>query len=139
MTTAIVTSLHNILIGTYELPVDRGVNAIYQGRSFSRQSLPNDPIGTHDLTLINVPANARVHIEDQAGTTTLSDEVATGTEGTFVTYNKTLSVYAGGSALNNWKIKLRKASSTPYYRPDDKLMTATVGSSSIYISMIQDD
>jgi hypothetical protein len=96
-------------------------------------------IGTHALTLQNVPAGARVQVEDENGTTVLSSEIATGTNGTFVTYSKTLQVYAGGSALNNWRIKVRKASTTPYYRPYETLMTATVGASSIYVSMIQDD
>jgi hypothetical protein len=105
----------------------------------ARTSLPDDPIGTHALTLQHVPAGARVQVEDENGTTVLSSEIATGTNGTFVTYSKTLQVYAGGSALNNWRIKVRKASETPFYRPYETLMTATVGASSIYVSMIQDD
>lgn len=101
--------------------------------------LPTDPIGTHALTLTNVAAGSRVLIRDQNDTTTLSDEIATGTAGTFVTYTKTLQVYAGGSPLNNWLIKVRKASAQPYFRSYETQMTATVGASSIYVSQIPDE
>lgn len=139
MANAVVFDYYPDLAGTVEMPADRGVFTNSGLILFQRQSLPTDPIGTYALTLNNVPAGSRVHIESQDGTTTLSDEVATGTNGTFVTYNKTLQVYAGGSPLNNWRIKVRKASESPYYRPYETLMTATVGSGSVYVSMIQDD
>ena len=94
---------------------------------------PTDPIGTHALTLTNVVVGSRVHIEDQAGTTTLYDQIAASS-----TVSPTLQVYAAGSALNNWRIRIRKASAAPYYIPYETLMTATVGASSIYVSQIPD-
>ena len=97
------------------------------------QRLPTDPIGTHALTLTNVVVGSRVHIEDQAGTTTLYDQIAASS-----TVSPTLQVYAAGSALNNWRIRIRKASAAPYYIPYETLMTATVGASSIYVSQIPD-
>lgn len=118
--------------------IDRGysVSASF-GMTASVARLPTDPVGTHALTLNNVPAGARIFIRDQNDTTTLSDEVKVGDES--VAYNKTLQVYAGGSPLNNWRIRVRKASGTPFYRPYETLMTATVGSSSIYVSMQADE
>lgn len=100
---------------------------------YSVASLPTDPIGTHTLTLTNVVTGSRIAIRDQANTTTLYDQVAAGS-----TVVIPLSVYAGGSPLNNWRIRIRKASAAPKYLPYETLMTATPGSSSIYVSQLPD-
>lgn len=97
-------------------------------------ALPTDPIGTHTLTLTNVVSGSRVAIRDQADTTTLYDQIAAAS-----TVVIPLSVYAGGSPLNNWRIRIRKASSGTTYIPYETLMTATVGASSIYVSQIPDE
>jgi len=102
--------------------------------SFSKQAYAADPIGTHTLTLTNVVTGSRIAIRDQANTTTLYDQLAAAS-----TVVIPLSVYAGGSALNNWHIKIRKASSGTTYIPYETLMTATPGSSSIYVSQIPDE
>ena len=104
------------------------------GGGFSRAALPTDPIGTHTLTLTNVVTGSRIAIRDQANTTTLYDQIAAAS-----TVVIPLSVYAGGSALNNWRIRIRKASSGTTYIPYETLMTATVGASSIYVSQIPDE
>lgn len=102
--------------------------------SLSKQSLPNDPIGFHTMTLQNVVIGSRINIRDQDGTTTLYDQIATLSEVTI-----SLQVYAAGSPLNNWRIKIRKASASPYYQPYETLMTSFVGNSSIYVSQIPDE
>lgn len=95
--------------------------------------LPSDPIGTHTLTLTNVAVGSRVTIRDQANTTEFHNAIAAS-----ATVAIALQVYAGGSPLNNWSIRIRKASAAPKYLPFETLMTATVGSSSIYVSQIPD-
>lgn len=97
-------------------------------------ALPTDSIGSHVLTLTNVVVGSRVAIRDQAGTTTLYDQIAASS-----TVAITLSVYSAGASLNDWRIKVRKASGSPNYIPYETLMTATVGSSSIYVSQIPDE
>ena len=110
-------------------------NAVHIGAlSFGVARLPTDPIGTHTLTLTNVVVGSRIAIRDQADTTTLYDQIALAS-----TVVIPLQVYAGGSPLNNWRIKVRKASTAPYYQPYETLMTATAGSSSIYVSQIPDE
>lgn len=106
----------------------------HPGLCIGKLRLPTDPIGTHTLTLTNVVVGSRVAIRDQAGTTTLYDQIASSS-----TVVIPLSVYAGGSSLNNWCIRVRKASAAPFYQPYETLMTATVGSSSIYVSQIPDE
>lgn len=120
--------------GTLSYPTERGRFAIGNMVSLAKQSLPNDPVGTHTLTLTNVIVGSRVAVRDQANTTTLYDQIAGAS-----TVGISLSVYAGGSALNNWIIKVRKASGGTTYIPYETLMTATPGSSSIYVSQIPDE
>ena len=87
---------------------------------------------SHVLTLDNVVSGSRVFIRDQSDTVTHYDQVASGS-----TVTATITVY--GDSRDNWRIKVRKASSTPFYQPYETLMTATAGSSSIYVSQIPDE
>lgn len=107
---------------------------VYPGKAYSILTLPTDPIGTHTLTLTNVVVGSRIAIRDQANTTTLYDQIAAAS-----TVVIPLQVYAAGSSLNDWHIKVRKASSGTTYRPYETLMTATVGASSIYVSQQPDE
>lgn len=86
------------------------------------------------MTLTNVVVGSRIAIRDQANTTTLYDQIA---EHSTVVIS--LPIYSSGSSLNNWRIKVRKASGSPNYIPYETLMTAYVGSSSIYVSQIPDE
>jgi len=116
------------------LGAGRGKNAPFAfAVSSGTFSFPTDPVGNHSLTLTNVVVGSRIAIRDQADTTTLYDQIAAAS-----TVVITLQVYVFGSALNNWRIKVRKASSGTTYIPYETLMTATLGSSSIYVSQIPD-
>lgn len=95
--------------------------------------LPADAIGTASLTLNNVVVGSRILIMDQAGTTTRYNALAAAS-----TVVIPLDAYSPGSALNDWRIRVRKASSAQKYLPYETLMTASVGSSSIFISQIPD-
>ena len=97
-------------------------------------ALPTDPIGTFSLTLTNVVVGSRIHIETQGDGTTLHDSVADATDETI-----SLSAYASGSPYNALRIKVRKASSAPTYKPFETLATAIVGAQSIYVGQIADE
>lgn len=101
--------------------------------SISIQTLPTDAIGTFNLTMSNLVVGSSIQIEDQGGTTTMHNSISSGT-----TKVVSLPAYAPGSSLNNLRIKVRKGSSTPFYRPYETLATAFVGSQSIYVSQIPD-
>ena len=87
---------------------------------------------SHVLTLDNVVVGSRVFIRDQADTVTHYDQIAAAS-----TVTATITVY--GDSRDNWQIKVRKASSGTTYIPYETLMTATAGSSSIYVSQIPDE
>ena len=96
--------------------------------------LATDPIGNFTLTLNNVVIGSRIHIETQGDGTTLHDSVADSADETIV-----LSAYANGSPYNDLRIKVRKASESPTYKPYETLATAIAGSASIYVSQIPDE
>lgn len=102
--------------------------------SVSQQLLPTDPIGAFALTLTNVVVGSGIQIEDQAGTTTLYN----GTAATSTPLIN-LSAYAGGNPLNDLRIKVRKGTASPFYRPFETLTTAIIGSQSIYVAQIPDE
>lgn len=98
------------------------------------QLLPTDPIGTFSLTLTNVVVGSRVRIDKQSDGSSFYDQVAVAS-----TVVITLSAYAPGSANNDLRIKVRKGSVAPYYKPYETLTTALSGSASIYVSQILDE
>lgn len=119
---------------TVDIPATRGPHALGLEVSYSRQTLPTDAIGTFALTLTNVIVGSSIQIEDQFGTTTLYN----GTAATSTPLIN-LSAYAGGSSLNDLRIKVRKGTASPFYRPFETLTTAIVGSQSIYVAQIADE
>ena len=50
-----------------------------------------------------------------------------------------LSAYASGNANNALRIKVRKGTGSPTYKPFETLATAIVGAQSIYIGQIADE
>lgn len=86
---------------------------------------------SHTLTLTNVVVGSRVHIRDQADTVTHYDDLAAAS-------SVVIPITVYGDSRDNWRIKVRKASATPYYQPWETIMTATAGASSIYVSQIPD-
>lgn len=106
------------------------------GSPFGKQRLPTEPVGSHTLTLTNIVVGSRVHIAEQVSGAVLYDGIAASS-----TVVQALSVYAAGSTKNDWRIRIRKASSGTTYRPYETLMTGTVApsSSSIYVSQQADE
>ena len=104
------------------------------GLSLGVSRWPTDPIGTFALELTNVVIGSRIHIETHGDGTALHDSVAD-------TANETinLSTYAAGSPYNALRIKVRKGTGSPTYKPFETLATAIVGAQSIYVGQIPDE
>ena len=104
------------------------------GLSLGVSRWPTDPIGTFALELTNVVIGSRIHIEAQGDGTALHDSVAD-------TANEmiNLSTYAAGSPYNALRIKVRKGTGSPTYKPFETLATAIVGAQSIYVGQIPDE
>lgn len=94
--------------------------------------LPTDSIGNFALTLTNLVVGSAIQIETQAGAL-IEYRVAAGTSEVF-----TVPAYSSGNAGNDLRIKVRKGSASPFYKPFETLATAIVGAQSIYIAQIPD-
>lgn len=87
---------------------------------------------SHTLTLRNVAIGSRILVESQDGGTVHYNDLASASE-----VVATITVY--GDARDQWVIKVRKASESPFYIPWSTLTTVTAGESSIYVSQIPDE
>ena len=115
------------------LPTGVGSRSTQPGAALGKLRLPTDPIGIFALTLNNIVTGSSLQIESQDSSTVFHNSVVSGT-----TKSVTLQVYAPGSALNALRIKVRKGSVAPFYQPYETLLTAVVGSASVYVSQIPD-
>ena len=106
------------------------------GAGFSFQKGPTDAIGTFQLTLVNVASNSAYRIELQSTGALVNSSSDTGTSTTVGPI--TLALYAPGAAGNDLRIKVRKGSAAPLYKPYETLVTAAAGSQSVYIAQIPD-
>lgn len=96
--------------------------------------LPADmPLGNYALTLTNVAVGSRVHIASQDDTYIYVDEVVGTSEPVY-----SLGVF-GVYAMNQLRIKVRKGTDSPTYKPFETLATAVVGAQSIYVGQIPDE
>ena len=120
--------------GLQMFPAARGKTISRGGITLGVCRLPTDPFGTFSLTLTNVVVGSRIHVETQGDGTALHDSVADATDETI-----SLSAYASGSAYNALRIKVRKGTGSPTYKPFETLATAIVGAQSIYVGQIPDE
>jgi len=119
---------------TVDIPTTRGPHALGLEVSFSRQTLPTDPIGSTTVTLTNIIDGSSLQIESQDASQVFHNSVVSGTS-----KSVTLQVYAAGSPYNALRIKIRKGSASPFYIPWETILTAAVGSTEIYVSQIKDE
>ena len=95
--------------------------------------LPTDSIGSFTLTLNNLVAGSAIRLETAAGAL-VEFRVAAGTTEVF-----NVPAFAPGSSSNDLRVKVRKASSAPFYIPFETQTTALVGAASIFVSQIPDE
>jgi len=111
-----------------------GLRLVSPIKFLGRQRLPTDSIGTCALTLTGLVAGSAVRIEIASTGALVEFRTATLTSEVF-----SVPVYAGGSANNDLKIKVRKATSTPIYKPFATLVTVSPANQSVYIAQVADE
>lgn len=134
--TALIYSFYPSLdvVDVDRTPATRGPMLPVNGYVLARQRLATDSIGNLTLTLTNVVVGSAIQIEDQAGTTTIHNSVAASSTVVVV-----VPAYTTGNALNDLRIKVRKGSASPTFKPFETLTTAFVGAASLYVSQIPDE
>ena len=114
-------------------PASRGKFYLVGGQLIVRQRLPTDSIGNMTLTLTNVVIGSAIRIDVQSTGALVEFRTATATSEVF-----TVPVYAGGSASNDLRIKVRKGTTAPKYQPFETLVIAAVGAQSVYVAQVAD-
>ena len=104
------------------------------GGFYSRQTLPEDAIGTYSLRLQNIIPGSRYRVETVSAGTMLAEGVADSSNVTL-----TLQLYATGSPYNDLRIKVRNASGTPAYRPFESQAVAQLGTVTIFVFQEPDE
>lgn len=111
----------------------RGPVIAFTGGLVSRQRLPEDSIGTYTLSLTGLVIGSAIQIETQAGVA-IENRTAGATTEVF-----SVPAYVAGNASNDLRIKVRKGSAAPFYRPYETLAIAFVGTASVFVSQIPDE
>lgn len=111
-----------------------GIEPVCGVSTFGIKRLPTDSIGNNSLTLTNLVIGSAVEVEVASGGTVIVNTTAAATSLVL-----TIPVYQQGSTSNSIRIKVRKGSASPYYRPYETLFTVAVGSASVYISQTPDE
>lgn len=120
--------------GSVDVPNLRGKWWPGHGGLHARQLLLTDAKGTCTLRLKNAVAGSRYRIEVVAGGALVADGDVPGAPGIAVDLDVAVPYYAAGNPANDLRIKVRKASAAPYYRPFETQASAQAGVVVAYIS-----
>lgn len=105
------------------------------GCSFGLFRFSTDATGVFTLRFLNLVEGSRVRTEVVSTGETLDEFVATAD----ATQDRTLSLYASGNPRNDLRIKVRKASESPAYRPFESQATAQLGTVTVYVFQEPDE
>lgn len=108
-----------------------------------RQRLASDSLGTFSLVLKNVVAGSRYRVELLVGGAVATpsanaEGVVPGTPGTLVDHTITLDYFSAGNSSNNLRVKVRKGTTVPKYKPFETPATAQAGTVLSYIAQEPD-
>ena len=120
-------------LSLFSLPRSR-TSPYSAGLSLGVLRLPTDPIGNFTLTLTNIVIGSAIRVEIASTGATVENRTAGASTEVF-----TVPAYGVGSAFNDLRIKVRKASTAPTYKPFETQATALVGSQSIFIAQQLDE
>lgn len=90
--------------------------------------LSTDPVGIFTLRVNNAVSGSRVRVETLLGGAV--DEFIADASGS---QDRVLPLYVSGNPLNELRIKVRNASSTPTYRPLESQTVAQLGVVTVFV------
>ena len=105
------------------------------GTSFGVCRFTSDPVGIFTLRFRNLVEGSRVRTEVASTGETLGEFVATAD----AAQDHTFLLYASGNPRNDLRIKVRKASESPAYRPFESQATAQLGTVTVYVFQEPDE
>lgn len=131
MTTACFPQLFNTHLMVSRIVDVPDYDTTHLGQTTSIERLPSEPISTTTLTLTNVVSDSAWRVEDTADNSLVDSGTASGS-----TVNASVPWFGTDRTL---LIKVRKGTTSPYYKPFET--QAVVGGStvSVFISQIPDE
>ncbi len=105
------------------------------GTSFGVCRFTSDPVGIFTLRFRNLVEGSRVRTEVASTGETLDEFVATAD----AAQDHTFLLYVSGNPRNDLRIKVRKASESPAYRPFESQATAQLGTVTVYVFQEPDE
>jgi len=109
--------------------MSRGRGASIGGHSVGVARLPGDSVGTTTVTLTNLVVGSAIRIEVASTGALVTSRTATLSSEAF-----SLDYYASGDPANDLRIKVRKASAAPLYKPYETQATLGAAQQSIFIA-----
>ena len=114
--------------GTMVLPSTRGPMNPNCGVVVSRGRLATDSIGNCLVSVTNAVVGSRYRIEvSSTGVMVVEGDVAD------ADFTVNVPVYPSGNSANTLRLKIRKATSSPFYRPFETQITASLLGASAHI------
>ena len=105
------------------------------GTSFGVCRFTSDPVGIFTLRFRNLVAGSRVRVEAADTAEQFDEFIASGDS----TQLRSLLLFPSGNPSNDLRIKVRKASESPAYRPFESQATAQLGTVTVYVFQEPDE
>ena len=105
------------------------------GTSFGVCRFTSDPVGVFTLRFRNLVAGSRVRVEAADTAEQFDEFIASGDS----TQLRSLLLFPSGNPRNDLRIKVRKASESPAYRPFESQATAQLGTVTVYVFQEPDE
>ena len=105
------------------------------GTSFGLCRFTSDPVGIFTLRFRNLVAGSRVRVEAADTAEQFDEFIASGDS----TQLRSLLLFPSGNPRNDLRIKVRKASESPAYRPFESQATAQLGTVTVYVFQEPDE
>lgn len=131
--TVLVPSPYGVVGGA----VTRGKTSpvMSSGTSFGLCRFASDPVGIFTLRFRNLVAGSRVRVEAADTAEQFDEFIASGDS----TQLRSLPLFPSGNPRNDLRIKVRKASESPAYRPFESQATAQPGTVTVYVFQEPDE
>lgn len=108
----------------------------WNGQPWGRARLATESIGNMSLTLTNMVQDSTYEVEVLS---TGAQVILPGTADATGIAVLSIPVYTVGDAKNTLKVKVRKASASPYYQSYETQVVAALGSQSLFINQLSDE
>lgn len=128
MGTALFGSSHPILATIGTLPDTRGPLELAHGTIVGRSRLPTDALGVCAVAIENAVVGSRYRIEVASTGALVADGDVSAAN-----FSVNVPFYAAGNPANTLRLKIRKGTTSPFYRPFETQLVSSESGARAYI------